>query len=92
MPDEVHVRIEGRVQGVGFRYATAQRASELGINGWVRNLHDGSVEAVFQGSDDAIAEMKAWIDAGGPPLGRVTDVESRTRPAAQVFDGFSIRT
>lgn len=92
MPNEVHVRIEGRVQGVGFRYATAQRASELGINGWVRNLSDGSVEAVFQGSGDAIEQMISWIDAGGPPLGRVTHAETRARPAAQVFGEFSIRS
>lgn len=56
----VHVRIEGRVQGVGYRAWTERKAKELGLNGWVRNRSDGSVEAVFQG---APATVDAMIDA-----------------------------
>jgi acylphosphatase len=53
----VRVLIAGRVQGVGFRYWTERVAGELGLSGWVRNRHDGSVEALFSGSADAVAEM-----------------------------------
>ena len=53
----VRVRIEGRVQGVGYRYWTADTASALGLRGWVRNRHDGGVEAVFAGRPTLIAEM-----------------------------------
>jgi acylphosphatase len=53
----VRVLIEGRVQGVGFRYWTERVARELGLTGWVRNRRDGSVEALFSGSADAVAEM-----------------------------------
>ena len=53
----VHVRIEGRVQGVGFRYWTRMMAERLDLDGWVRNRRDGSVEAVFSGAPDAVAAM-----------------------------------
>jgi acylphosphatase len=53
----VRVRIHGRVQGVGYRYWTERTAAELGLAGWVRNRRDGSVEAVFSGPADAVAEM-----------------------------------
>jgi acylphosphatase len=53
----VRVLIGGRVQGVGFRYWTEQVAGDLGLSGWVRNRRDGSVEALFSGSADAVAEM-----------------------------------
>ena len=53
----VRVLIEGRVQGVGFRYWTERVARELGLDGWVRNRRDGSVEAVFAGPADDVSEM-----------------------------------
>jgi acylphosphatase len=53
----VHVLIEGRVQGVGFRYFTQRTAIALGLAGFVRNRHDGAVEARFSGPPDAVAEM-----------------------------------
>jgi acylphosphatase len=53
----VRVRIEGRVQGVGFRYWTEDVAAELGLAGWVRNRRDGSVEALFVGPADDVREM-----------------------------------
>ena len=53
----VRVRIEGRVQGVGYRHWTEKAAGSLGLDGWVRNCRDGSVEAVFAGPEDAVAEM-----------------------------------
>lgn len=68
-----HVMILGRVQGVGYRYWTGQQASSLGLEGWVRNRRDGSVEAVFAGPDNIVAEM---VDAcrRGPTAARVDHV------------------
>ena len=53
----VRVRIEGRVQGIGFRFWTVDQAAALGLRGWVRNRIDGGVEAVFAGPPEAVAEM-----------------------------------
>jgi acylphosphatase len=58
------VRVTGRVQGVGFRYAVVARARSLDVGGWVSNLGDGSVEAVFEGDDEAVASLVAWCEHG----------------------------
>ena len=68
------MRVEGRVQGVGFRYATQRRARSLGLAGWVRNCSDGSVEAVFEGDGAAVETMVRWCE-GGPRGAEVRDVE-----------------
>ncbi|MFO7296826.1 MAG: acylphosphatase [Proteobacteria bacterium] len=70
----VHVRIEGRVQGVGFRAWVADEAHALGLSGWVRNRRDGTVEALFGGDVEAVAEMLRRCEKG-PPAARVTGVE-----------------
>ena len=69
----VSVRIEGRVQGVYYRAWTDRTARELGLDGTVRNANDGSVEAVFSGPADKVAEMLR-LCADGPPDARVTKV------------------
>lgn len=72
--DEVvraHVFVEGRVQGVSFRHYTAQEAEKLGVSGWVRNLPDGRVEAVYEGPRPAVEEMLAWT-RHGPRWAHVT--------------------
>jgi acylphosphatase len=69
----VTVRIEGRVQGVYYRAWTDQNARALGLDGTVRNRNDGSVEAVFSGPADKVAEMLRRC-AIGPPDAEVTDV------------------
>ena len=65
--------IRGRVQGVGYRDAAVQAAFELGIRGWVRNRHDGSVEALAQGNPGAVDAFASWCRRG-PPLARVAEV------------------
>ena len=71
----VRVVIHGRVQGVWFRGWTIQEARARGLNGWVRNRRDGTVEAVFDGLETAVAAMvEACWD--GPPAALVTDVEA----------------
>lgn len=65
-PRTAHVRIEGRVQGVGYRRWTQRTAREFGLRGWVRNRRDGSVEAVFQGPDAIVAAMIAACKAVRP--------------------------
>jgi acylphosphatase len=72
----LHLRVHGRVQGVGFRYATAAQAARLGVSGWVRNDRDGSVETVVTGSADACAAFRRWIEHG-PSAARVERVEER---------------
>lgn len=60
----VHVWVSGRVQGVGFRFATCEQAERLGLGGWVRNLGDGRVEAVFEGPAAEVAQAVAWCRRG----------------------------
>jgi acylphosphatase len=68
------VTIRGRVQGVGYRYWVEHRARAHGLEGWVRNLRDGSVEAVFAGAEDVVAAMIAACRRG-PSLARVEAVQ-----------------
>ena len=75
-----HVWVEGHVQGVGFRYSCAAEAAKHAVGGWVRNLPDGRVEAVFEGATDAVAAMVRWCRTG-PRFASVDRVEVRSEPA-----------
>ncbi len=68
------VLVTGKVQGVGFRFATVRRAHESGVTGWVRNQDDGSVQALLQGTADQIDNMLSWLQYG-PPRARVENVQ-----------------
>jgi acylphosphatase len=68
------VRVRGRVQGVFFRAETRERARSLGIDGWVTNAPDGSVEAVLEGDRERIDSLVRWLGRG-PSLAEVEDVE-----------------
>jgi acylphosphatase len=89
MASTVHLRISGRVQGVGYREALRERAAADGVTGWVRNRRDGSVEAVLQGEAQAVAAVVQWA-RHGPPAARVTDLVEQ--PASgdyeRVYDRF----
>lgn len=73
---EVQVEIRGRVQGVGYRAWLAQLAGTLGVRGWVRNRHDGWVEAVLTGDDTTVEPALALMERG-PPGARVEDIAVR---------------
>ena len=70
----VRVRLSGRVQGVFFRASCAERADDLGLGGWIRNVPGGGVEAVFEGTESAVAQMVSWCREG-PPLARVDRID-----------------
>lgn len=83
------VVVEGRVQGVYFRESTRRTAEDLGLAGWVRNLPDGGVEAVFEGPAEAVAQAVAWA-RGGPPAAIVASlVETAEEPEG--LTGFAVR-
>ena len=69
----LHLQILGRVQGVWFRESMRNEAERLGVTGWVRNLPDGSVEAIIQGSIEAVDALLEWTQTG-PPMARVERV------------------
>ena len=69
-----HVWVSGRVQGVWYRAYTQKTARREDVRGWVRNLPDGRVEAVFEGSESAVNNMVAWCHRGSPNA-RVERVE-----------------
>ncbi len=71
-----HLSVSGRVQGVGYRYSLCAAAQANGISGWVRNRRDGTVEAVLQGTPEAVERILSWARRG-PPGARVTAVEVR---------------
>jgi len=85
----VRVRIKGMVQGVCFRAFTRDAAIKEGVTGWVRNLRDGSVEALFEGDIDRIERMIAWCHHGSP-YGFVDHVEVREEPYEGSFDRFDV--
>lgn len=70
----VQVRITGIVQGVGYRWSCQVQASTLGVHGWVRNDHDGSVTGHFEGPPEAVQALIDWCRQG-PPGARVSDVQ-----------------
>jgi len=84
-----HVHVSGRVQGVYYRANTRDAARDAGVDGWVRNLDDGRVEAVFEGPRDAVEGMVEWCHDGSPAA-RVEDVDV-TYEDARGEDGFSVR-
>ncbi len=84
-----HVTISGRVQGVGFRFTTQDVALVYGLAGWVRNLPDGQVEAVFEGDRAAVEKMVLWCHSG-PPSADVEKVIVQYE-TVEGLSGFEIR-
>ncbi len=89
MKVRAHVFVSGRVQGVFFRQTTRQKAQSFGVKGWVKNLPDGRVEAVFEGEENAIKELVDF-SRKGPRGALVTDFSVDWEPFAEEFDNFEI--
>ena len=92
---KVTVTIQGRVQGVAYRYSTQEKASELGVKGWVKNLPTGDVQACFYGSKDQLKAILDWCEEG-PSFARVTRVDQGEWYEVEAEDeafsrGFEIR-
>ena len=84
-----HVFVSGRVQGVYFREYTRRQAQRVGVTGWVRNLWDGRVEAVFEGPRSAVEHMVRWCHKGSPHA-RVTHVDVHYEPYRGEFSDFRV--
>lgn len=77
--------IYGRVQGVGFRYFTWKQANKMGIKGWVKNLSDGSVRILAQGTDENMQRFKQWLEQG-PPTATVNNIVEQEYMATSYSD------
>ena len=86
----LHVWIEGTVQGVFFRDSTRQTARSLGLAGWVKNLSDGRVEAVFEGDEETCRKALEFVQVG-PPGAQVDRVVERWDEAAESLTDFELR-
>jgi acylphosphatase len=85
-----HVIVHGLVQGVWFRGSTKDEADRLGLTGWVRNLPDRSVEAVFEGEKKKVEEIVGWCHRG-PSGAKVSNVDIAWEPFTREFVHFEIR-
>ena len=89
MSVRAHVWVSGRVHGVFMRATTRQVAQKLGLTGWVKNLRDGRVEAIFEGPREKVEEMIKFCH-DGPPAAIVEDVELKWETPTGKFDNFDI--
>ena len=85
----VHIFVTGRVQGVFFRSETQRTAHRYNLTGWVKNLHDGRVEAVIEGEEQDVEKMILWCHKG-PPYAMVNAVEVSAENYTGEFNSFSI--
>lgn len=89
MKSRMHVIVEGLVQGVNFRYYTRQKALELGLTGWVKNRHDGKVESIFEGDENAVEQIVDWCRQG-PPAAEVFNISVRKEEWRGEFKEFRV--
>ncbi|HET9342772.1 MAG TPA: acylphosphatase [Candidatus Eremiobacteraceae bacterium] len=87
----LHAIIRGSVQGVFFRASVVEQARSLGLVGWVRNRHDGSVECVAEGDPESLLALRAYCE-NGPPGARVVSVETIDEPETGGFTSFAMRS
>ena len=88
MKVRAHLLVSGRVQGVYFRQSTLLEAQNLSVNGWVRNLMDGRVEAIFEGEEHAVKTLVNYCRQG-PPAARVNNLEVSYGPFKSEFSNFT---
>lgn len=87
----VHINVEGRVQGVGFRAFVVDQAIRLGVNGWVRNRWNGTVEVIAEGDHAALEQLIAALREG-PRVAHVTNLDLEWQAATGEFHQFSMRS
>lgn len=85
-----HLIISGRVQGVSYRISAWEKAQQLDLTGWVRNLSDGRVEIVIEGEGHVLDQMTAWAGEG-PRFANVTNIDVSEKDATGEFSDFEIR-
>ncbi|WP_438970289.1 acylphosphatase [Methylophaga sp.] len=85
-----HLLISGHVQGVSYRVSAWEKAQQLGLMGWVKNLPDGRVEMLVEGDEAALQKMMAWAEKG-PCFAKVSNVTISEQPATDQFSDFQIR-
>nr|CRH04495.1 Acylphosphatase [Candidatus Magnetococcus massalia] len=87
-----HLLISGKVQGVWYRDSTRKQAESLGVNGWVRNLDDGRVEALMQGEQRSVEALISWCH-DGPARARVDEIVRQACPLdeEEPYEGFEVR-
>ncbi|WP_299976839.1 acylphosphatase [Desulfobacula sp.] len=92
MPKKIQIKVivSGRVQGVFYRFHTKNTADRLGVKGYVKNLSNGSVEAVFEGEQPSVTQMMDWCHKG-PAASKVEDVLAEKAEAPSNFETFEIR-
>lgn len=88
-PVQIHIRVDGHVQGVGFRYFVYDFAQSRALAGWVRNRHNGEVEILAEGSRLNLEDLLTHIRRG-PSRSMVTDVKFDWSEASQLYDKFSL--
>jgi acylphosphatase len=86
----VHLKINGRVQGVYFRASTVEQARRLGVTGWVMNCRDSSVEVIAEGDREQLEELIRWCH-DGPPGAQVREVRSEWESPKEEFQSFFIK-
>jgi acylphosphatase len=87
---KLNMLISGRVQGVGYRASTVDKALSLGLTGYARNLSDGGVEVVAEGAAESLMSLKQWC-GDGPPAAVVDDIQATTGTATGEFTDFEVR-
>jgi acylphosphatase len=88
--ERAHVYVSGQVQGVFFRDSTREKAEQLGLNGWVKNLPDGRVEALFEGPSERVREMVRWCEQG-PSQAEVENVDTEFEGSEGDLTSFEVR-
>jgi len=87
----ISVKVKGRVQGVGYRYYVADGAQQTNVTGCVRNMPDGSVQVIAEGTEDLLLKFVRYLHAAGDPVIFVSHVEVEWGTPTGEFSGFGIR-
>ena len=90
MKKRMHLIVEGRVHGVGFRFTTRDKGKILGLTGWVKNNPDGSVEVLAEGEEENLSKLLEFC-RNGPSMAHVVDIKINWSDCEDEFDSFSIK-